>query len=428
MQQHSDVGTQKDLVLYRIDNEKGAMKYALMHKNVPVMDFEIDEITGSIRKSSTLYNAEHLPVSVSCKKNIVDRAALNEWWTDRSIPASRLGVKEAMEMLNLTDTRLLVTRCYGLSLSDQYWIKPVNTSIEWKDINFFDNSFSENIGDVLIGKQKKELNFDFISPDNTSDGFLKKRWKIIDGKRCLLKSGSAPFIQQPFNEVIASIIMRALNINHVEYHLIWDDGTPYSVCEDFITSDTELISAWRVIKTAKKENNISVYQHYVDCCQKLGIKDIQHKLDEMIVVDYLIANEDRHMNNFGLIRNAETLEWLGTAPIFDSGSSLGYDKLAGQIISGKNITCKPFKKTHEAQLQLVTSMSWIDFEKLKSCDDKIREVLLQGEEFIDDKRREAIIGSIRKRIDNLEKMSENIGVIADDIENDVDRNIAEDYR
>ena len=47
----------------------------------------------------------------------------------------------------------------------------------------------------------------------------------------------------------------------------------------------------------------------------------------MIVVDFIIANEDRHLNNFGLVRNANTLEWIGVAPIFDSGSSLGYDKV-----------------------------------------------------------------------------------------------------
>ncbi len=41
----------------------------------------------------------------------------------------------------------------------------------------------------------------------------------------------------------------------------------------------------------------------------------------MIVLDYIIANEDRHLNNFGLLRNAETLEWYGFAPIYDSGSS-----------------------------------------------------------------------------------------------------------
>lgn len=42
--------------------------------------------------------------------------------------------------------------------------------------------------------------FSLISPDNTSDGWLKKKWTIIDGKRCLIKSGSAPFFQEPLNE------------------------------------------------------------------------------------------------------------------------------------------------------------------------------------------------------------------------------------
>ena len=42
----------------------------------------------------------------------------------------------------------------------------------------------------------------------------------------------------------------------------------------------------------------------------------------MIVIDYLLANTDRHYNNFGAIRNANSLEWIGSAPIYDSGTSL----------------------------------------------------------------------------------------------------------
>ena len=33
-------------------------------------------------------------------------------------------------------------------------------------------------------------------------------------------------------------------------------------------------------------------------------------------------NEDRHLNNFGIIRNVNTLEWVDVAPIFDNGQSL----------------------------------------------------------------------------------------------------------
>ena len=81
-------------------------------------------------------------------------------------------------------------------------------------------------------------------------------------------------------------------------------------------------------------------------CAELGI-DIIPAMNRMIVVDYIIANEDRHLNNFGLVREAESLKWLGAAPIFDSGSSFGYDKLPFEILSGKHITCKPFKNHHE---------------------------------------------------------------------------------
>lgn len=48
-------------------------------------------------------------------------------------------------------------------------------------------------------------------------------------------------------------------------------------------------------------------------------------VDRMIILDYLIANEDRNQNNFSAIRNVETLEWIGATPIYDSGSSLWLD-------------------------------------------------------------------------------------------------------
>ena len=39
----------------------------------------------------------------------------------------------------------------------------------------------------------------------------------------------------------------------------------------------------------------------------------------MFLVDFIIANKDRHYRNFGFLRNSETLEWIGLAPVYDSG-------------------------------------------------------------------------------------------------------------
>lgn len=405
------------------------MKCTLMHRRVEVAKLELDDETGIIRKIASVMSAEHVPVGVPVKKGIADRSELNKWWTDRSIPASRSGVREALETLELTDTKILLIRCFGLSLSDQYWIRPEGTGLTWEKINFFDNSFSDDMGDVLFGKPNKAEDFDFSSPDNTSDGYLKKRWKIINGKRCLIKGGSNLERQQPFNEVIASKIMDRLGIDHAPYSILWEDDEPYSVCEDFVTRDTELISAWRIMQTQKKDNSTSVYQHFVNCCKSLGAPDIVPALDRMIVLDYIIANEDRHLNNFGLLRNAETLEWLGFAPIYDSGSSLGYNSLLSQIHTEKNITCKPFKRRHDEQVKLVTSFGWIDFSKLSDAGDMVREVFSdpRAKELISENRKEAIVQMVERHIESLQTIAESHTPREDSTEDDVEENVAEDY-
>lgn len=405
------------------------MKCTLMHRRIEVAKLELDDETGIIRKIEAVMSAEHVPVGVPVKNGIIDRGELNKWWTDRSIPASRSGVREALETLNLNDTKILLVRCFGLSLSDQYWICPEGAELIWEKINFFDNSFSDDMGDVLFGKPKKNENFDFSSPDNTSDGYLKKRWKIINGKRCLIKGGSNLERQQPFNEVIASKIMDRLNINHVSYNIIWEDGEPYSVCEDFVTRDTELVSAWRIMQTQKKDNSTSVYQHFVNCCKSLGAADVVPALDRMLVLDYLISNEDRHLNNFGLLRNAETLEWIGFAPIYDSGSSLGYNSLLSQIYTEKNIASKPFKRRHDEQIKLVTSFDWIDFSKLYDAGDMVREVFSdpRAKELISENRKEAIAQMVERHIESLQTIAESHAPQEDSTEDDVEENIAEDY-
>ena len=402
------------------------MNYTLMHKDIPVADLTLDETTGSIQRVDELLHGEHLPVGVPVRHGVADRAALNEWWEDRSIPASRSGLREALETLGVASSKLLLSRCYGLSLSDHYWLKPQGSSLAWEDVNFFQNSFPSDVGDALLGKPIQG-SADFRSPDWTCDGNLRKRWAILDDKRCLIKAGSPPFQQQPFGEVIAARIAERLGIHHIPYTVIWDEGFPYSVCEDFVTPDTELIPAWRVMQTQKKDNQTSVYRHYRNCCEKLGVPGTTHALDQMMVLDYLIANEDRHLNNCGLLRDPDTLEWLGPAPIYDSGSCLGYDKLTPQIRSGAGITCKPFKRTHQDQLRLVTSFDWLDLSKLDGIEQDIREVFAGAEEFIDKERVEAIVVSVNQRIQMLETFILTQRPQEDSTENDVERNVAAEY-
>lgn len=406
------------------------MDCTLFHKRQPVVSIELDDASGTIRKIGAVYAQEHLPVGVPVRHGTVDRAALNTWWADRAIPASRSGIREALEHLEITDTKLLLPRCYGLSLSDQYWICPAGSDLTWDAVNFFENAFSDDIGDVLFGSRKQAKVLNFSSPDNTSDGNLKKRWKIIDGCRCLVKGGSDPFRQQPFNEVIAAGIMERLDIPHVPYTLMWDQDAPYSVCPDFVTDELDLIPAARILQTKERPNHVSTYRHFVQCCEALGIRDIVPFLDRMIALDYIIANEDRHLNNFGLLRNAETLEWLGMAPLYDSGTSLGYNKMPAAMRSEKDVICKPFKTRHVEQLQLISSLAWLDFDRLADVPALIEQTFAgsAAKRYVDTERVHAITQGVQRRIGNLQRMAlTNRPAQSVSAENDVTEDVAAAY-
>lgn len=404
--------------------------YLLMHKRIPVVELKLDEKNGFISKVGNIYNPEHIPLGVSIYNGSASRAELNEWWIDRAIPESRFGIRDALDTLEIKSASLLLSRSNGLSLSDQYWICPKDSDITWDNVNFFRNDFSDDIGDVLFGSAKKSDVFDFSSPDNTSDGNLRKRWKIIEGDRYLIKGGSNPFRQQPYNEVIATEIMKRLGVKCVPYSVTWDNGAPYSVCKDFIGENTELIPAWRIIKTQKQPNNISMYQHFLNCAEKLGIPGVQNFLDEMITVDYIIANEDRHLNNFGAVRNAETLEWTGMAPIYDSGSSLGYDKTVAMMSNSNEITCKPFKKHHEEQLKLVSSFEWVDFAALEGVGDMIKEVLSdkRAAEYLGENRINVIANLTESRIIHIRQLAlDHTRKQQINYKDEIEKNIAASY-
>ena len=383
------------------------LRYVLMHKEIPVAVLDLDEVLCGIRSIEEVCDARHLPVGIHTVNGNVNREELNAWWRKRAIPSSRDGLRTALEKLNIHSPEALLDKCYGLSLSDQYWICPENSGLQWDKVNFFDNSFSEDVGNILLGHGTYSDSVSLIAPDNTSDGWLKKKWSIIDGKRCLLKGGSNVFQQEPYNEVIASAIMKRLGICHTEYSVMVYKEEPYSVCENFVTRDTELIPAHHILNSRKKPNHISVHQYYVNCCAELGL-DATPFLDRMLTVDFLIANEDRHTNNFGLIRNANSLEYVGFAPIYDNGTALWYNTLTQRVLPrSSTLQSKPFKATHHEQIQLVSSFEWLDFSKLKDIDEECDEIL-KASDYIDDQRRAVLCNAIKERVNLLSEFIERV--------------------
>lgn len=57
--------------------------YILMHKNIPVADLQLDTDTGVIGSVGHIYHEAHVPVGVPVNRGVIDRRALNAWWTGR---------------------------------------------------------------------------------------------------------------------------------------------------------------------------------------------------------------------------------------------------------------------------------------------------------------------------------------------------------
>ena len=384
-----------------------SQKFVLKHKDVDVIEVELDS-TGVISTFGKLFSEAHLPVGTVEAKG-VDFALIRDWWKGRAIPASRDGLRDLLDPLDISFPQQLLDKSFGLSLSDQYWICPQNTELKWADINFYHNTFSEDVGNLLFGK----LDWDGLdtsaislhSPDNTSDGVLKKKWKIIDGKQCLIKSGSNSYNQEVANEVLASRICKRLGIPFVNYEIIELDGKRYSVCEDFITGDTELVTAWHIKNLIKKDNSTSDYESIIAKGEELGIKGVRQRIDMMLTLDFIIVNTDRHYNNFGFVRDANTLEWLSVAPIYDSGTSMWCRELRLKEIYPESgvIKSKPFRSTHDKQIKLVKDFSWLDLDALDGIEDEYSEILSNSisdpSELAD--RHKKLCLALRKRIEAL---------------------------
>ena len=391
-------------------------KFTLMNKNKKVFDFVYDEEEHFIVNFERNYpeNEDYAPFGL-IKMNEIDKVEFNKWWKNRQIPASRKGLKELLHNSNVYDKDnfdLLDAKAYCLSLSDQYWVKGVDEEISWESINFFDNEFSEDIGKILFNGGKTALNLNLNTPDMTSNGNYEKRWKIIDGERYLLKAGSKIYNQEPFNELIATkLYERLLNKDeYVEYSVIFDDDKAISKCKNFITKDTELVPAWKINEYYEFLDDEDKYTHYIRCLNNLGIKDAETLTDKMIVCDYIIANKDRHFNNFGVIRDVNTLKFIDVAPIFDNGCSLWYDE--NDMYVGEFFLTKPFEEYEKTQLSLVKKLEWLDISKLEDFPNEVK-TILSMDKLLSKERINKIVDQIKLRIEFVKELKKSREVDAD---------------
>ncbi len=250
-----------------------------------------------------------------------DGSNIVAWLKNRVIPKNRTFADEILKTFGLShnDTKGIIDICKELSLNDSYWVVPIDFDGKFKQFNLYENDFSEILSSVAYtGIESKDKAFS-ISPELTTNGALPKAWRNIKGEGIYLykggSSGGANTGKEPYSEYYAYQIAKAMELDAVEYDLERWKGILASKCRLFTNIDTSFVPASKIIKKGGLKTCLDYYNDTIS-------KEAGEEFKSMLVFDAVIYNEDRHYNNFGLLRDNKTGRIMRPAPIFDNGISL----------------------------------------------------------------------------------------------------------
>lgn len=301
------------------DKGEKAMDYILMHE-----DAEAAYIKDGAVLAEVLDDRE-LPVGVYRKDMDIrfTDSRFKTWLGHRTIPNNRV-FGDALKRAAGLDFPDLMLRSMAISLTDTYWLKPEKENLIWKDINFHDVLFSNDVGRAVVS-HCSFIPTDKAHPTFTTDGMLEKTWIIADSLPYLLKFHESA--KQTAGEVFASRVARMLGVSHVPYNHVKIAGRHACICPCVITdSHTDMVYAMQY-KWEKGCGDRELYD-------VLAEKDTEG-INSMLAFDELTCQYDRHLYNFAFADGR-------LLPLYDSGRCL--------VPSDDTM---PFCRERSAQLKLI---------------------------------------------------------------------------
>lgn len=293
----------------------------------------------------------------------VNSESVKHFILNKLIPKNRANLECFLSAVNieLDDFKAILDYSKGLSIIDAYWITR-DDELRYEDFNLFDNEINEELSLAVFNGTKTNVNNTVLSPEFTTNGAIPKCWIKKDDGYYLYKSstaylGFANTGNEPYSEYYSCQLLKSLGIPYIDYDLEMYQNELVSVCKIFTSKDIAYVPIHLIA-------NIDDIDKAYNWC-------LEHNLEEafgnMIIFDALIYNHDRHLGNFGIIKDNHTGDILGMAPIFDNGAGL----LAYTSLS-KFKDLATFEDYYKNNNDFNMSNYWIDFRDLvkKYCTSK----------------------------------------------------------
>ena len=250
---------------------------------------------------------------------------VEKWLETRAIDHHRANsrlLKKALRLAERDDVSSVLS-VNAVTITDNYWIKPLDSTLTYSDVRF-DNDYFSNL--ALTGSydsfNKAANSKNSRTPELTNIGSFEKCWKLKNGTWWMYKTANH---EELFSELFIYKLGTRLNFNMAEY----ERGNKVIKTKDF--TDNALVNFEPAF--AFMGDN----EDYIETLEKLKLicPDAIGDYVKMLFLDTICANPDRHTFNFGILRDTGSGEILGLAPNFDNNMALisrGYPK----NITGKN--------------------------------------------------------------------------------------------
>lgn len=370
-------------------------EFILKHKDHDAALFDVDE-DGDFNQMDII-NDKEIPILGKGIKNV------SEWIRERAIPENRKNLGVILREAGCITPQEYMFRNFALSLSDTYWICPADEkNIKWTDVNLYQHPTGIlTFKNGLYGTSRKK-----VRNNSSLGGSLEKYNRYENDGWHLIKKGDpdVPSGLQNINEAFAALIHERQGFSeYTKYTLNYDS---HGVCEScdcryFTDENHELISAYNVTGgiTGQSETFQDAYNEYIDECVRGGLSEdyVRHFIDYMLLTDFLITNTDRHWENFGILRNPDTLQFTSMAPIFDSGTSMVCrDPFVNSRLGLLKIGVKGICLSQQENLELIQNKNIVDISRLPSEKETVEFYVRRG---IQKERAEQIASCFKMKCD-----------------------------
>lgn len=294
------------------------MTYELRHFDTPLIRFTATEDTNEPEIEILWVNEKKrqlMPLDLE-----VDAEGVSRWLRNRTIPKNRAYVSSFLAKCGMSINRPMniIRVSKGMSLNDCYWVVEEGFGGSFDKYNLYENRFSRILGLIAFTGFGSSVRSSLAScPEFTTNGMLPKCWRRVEGKIQLFKGGTKGASNtgfEPYSEYYACQIAKVLGIDAVDYSIAKWKGELCSTCELFTSKQRSFIPVGRLVR---KGGMKAVRAYY----ESLG-KKYTKALDDMLVLDAVICNTDRHFGNFGFMVDNKTNKIVEPAPLFDHGNSL----------------------------------------------------------------------------------------------------------